>query len=656
MLQTESTDALGMGRYPPLFCSLLSAATVVLTFAVLVYLTWGNWGSLRIDTGRELYVPQEIVRGRLLYRDLWYPYGPLAPYLNAAAFRIFGVHLNTLYFLGLTLTLGAALLLHAIARRFVGPLAAFVGAEAFLLQACRPGAFNYVLPYSSAATYGSLFGLIFLYLILRHTVTRSQPALMLAGFAAALALLCKIEFGAGCFLTMTFVLCAEWRGDRSRRFVQAVLKPLLPGSVLVAVVYAGFIWTAQPSSFFGDSSHTFSHTLKWVRGQGLRFDGLEIATLIATGALAMVFWCGLALATARIVSRPRTVVSCALIPLILLALFLPFSSHLSQGMGAGFLTLLVFPLGMYFLVLGLFVWAMRSVRTGIFGLHAFPLAVTSFYALAVGIRIFAQVAPFDYALYFNPVLFLAFLVLITRLVKYLLRAYAPRSIALALIFVMSYEALALAVTLSPWLRTHKSLLQTPRGTIYGSESVVASYTKVLGFLNEQSRLGRKVLILPEEVMLYFLSASSAPTRWYVLTPGILKSQADEERYIAAIDSAHVEYILLSNRDTSEYGFDYFGIDYCKSVYAWIEENYRVEGEFGQFRRGTGAGFGMLIYRRRPERRHADKESCPPELENFESGRSSPSPERFLLGRVWTRAQRAGIPDVWMMDSMVRPLL
>jgi len=75
----------------------------------LAWYTWGHWGDFQIDNGRELYVPAEILKGKLLFRDLWYMYGPLAPYLKALLFRIFGVHLTVLYVFGLALTIGTAL-------------------------------------------------------------------------------------------------------------------------------------------------------------------------------------------------------------------------------------------------------------------------------------------------------------------------------------------------------------------------------------------------------------------------------------------------------------------------------------------------------------------------------------------------------------------
>src|SRR4029077_19260177 len=89
------------------FVARLAIAAV---FTVLAVYTWGRWGDLQIDCGREGYVPVEILKGRMLYRDLWYPYGPLVPYAQALLFWIFGVRLNSLFSAGLVLNLSIAYL------------------------------------------------------------------------------------------------------------------------------------------------------------------------------------------------------------------------------------------------------------------------------------------------------------------------------------------------------------------------------------------------------------------------------------------------------------------------------------------------------------------------------------------------------------------
>src|SRR3990170_745791 len=69
-------------------------------FALLFVLSWLKWADLTIDGGREMNTPLRLLRGELLYSDVYYLYGPLAPYLNAALYAVFGIHLNTLYAAG----------------------------------------------------------------------------------------------------------------------------------------------------------------------------------------------------------------------------------------------------------------------------------------------------------------------------------------------------------------------------------------------------------------------------------------------------------------------------------------------------------------------------------------------------------------------------
>lgn len=61
----------------------VSRGAIVVVAVALAWYTWARWGDMQADCGRELYVPVEILRGKLLYRDIFYSYGPLAPYMGA---------------------------------------------------------------------------------------------------------------------------------------------------------------------------------------------------------------------------------------------------------------------------------------------------------------------------------------------------------------------------------------------------------------------------------------------------------------------------------------------------------------------------------------------------------------------------------------------
>jgi hypothetical protein len=164
-------------------------STIVVLALILAWLTWAHWGDIQVDCGRELYVPAEILRGKLLYRDLWYYYGPLEPYLAAALLWIFGQYLNVFYLFGLTLATACALLSFDIGKMLAGRAVGFTVAAAVLLQGFQGSVFNYIFPYAYAAPLGLLFALLCLSFALRHALYRNPRHLAPIGILRAFRLL-----------------------------------------------------------------------------------------------------------------------------------------------------------------------------------------------------------------------------------------------------------------------------------------------------------------------------------------------------------------------------------------------------------------------------------------------------------------------------------
>ena len=61
----------------------LGIAGLAALTAFQMYATWATWGDLSIDAGHEMYVPWVLSEGQMLYRDVWYHYGPGAVYFNS---------------------------------------------------------------------------------------------------------------------------------------------------------------------------------------------------------------------------------------------------------------------------------------------------------------------------------------------------------------------------------------------------------------------------------------------------------------------------------------------------------------------------------------------------------------------------------------------
>jgi hypothetical protein len=133
------------GRVAWNFAACAGLVALVAFWAWRFYATWATWGSLSIDSGREMYVPAALAEGKMLYRDIWYLYGPAGPYINSLLFRTFGTNLNVLYWAGSLSVLGCAVLLYSVALRFSSWIVGLTAAAIVLFEAFESGIFNYPL-------------------------------------------------------------------------------------------------------------------------------------------------------------------------------------------------------------------------------------------------------------------------------------------------------------------------------------------------------------------------------------------------------------------------------------------------------------------------------------------------------------------------------
>src|SRR3954469_11930940 len=95
-------------------------ASLAIGFVLLFAASWQKWADLAIDGGREMNAPLRLLRGEMIYSDVYYLYGPLAPYLNAALYAVLGIHLNTLYLAGALAAVLALVLIFNVGEALTG--------------------------------------------------------------------------------------------------------------------------------------------------------------------------------------------------------------------------------------------------------------------------------------------------------------------------------------------------------------------------------------------------------------------------------------------------------------------------------------------------------------------------------------------------------
>ena len=162
-------------------------------FVVMLAASWQRWTQPLLDHGREMNLPTRILAGEQLYSDVQFLYGPLAPYLNALLYGVFGVHLATLRVSGALCAILILLLIYWLARRLMSVWEAALTTGLVLVICAIKSTANYISPYAYAALYGLLAALGSLVCTLQFLRWRETKWFAYAGALAGLAIIAKPE-------------------------------------------------------------------------------------------------------------------------------------------------------------------------------------------------------------------------------------------------------------------------------------------------------------------------------------------------------------------------------------------------------------------------------------------------------------------------------
>jgi hypothetical protein len=550
---------------------------LVVVWAYQLYSTWAAWGNLTIDSGHEMYIPALLAEGKKLYRDVWFMYGPAAPYFNAYLFRLFGIHLNVLYWAGSLSALGSAIFLYLIGMQLSVWAIGWTAGAVLLLEAFEPSLFCFPLPYTFSAVYACFAACLFLWLVIRGTVSRSGAWMFAAGTTAALALLLKPEFGMACYLTI--ILWIGMRSLRERSFFYTVkdILAILPGIVICVFVVRWMIsirgveFITQENIVSWPTSYFMKHYGKfWLEDTGfaltaVAFRGAGIRALFPAGALLEFYF----LLNWKRADRRTVLMSSALAAALVVYCF-GLGLNLQQSLRA-----VIFPQDM---VLYVCIGAMVAWIVFLRGLAKGPIApviLLSFSSL-LAFRILLKMTPAGYPIYYNGAVVLCFLMLLMALVR---RAVRPKfnAVAQAIICVGCLFSVALYVRDISSVAKHYVPLVTERGMVRVQKQTAQNYRMAINFMKEKAAGGEYVLSVPEDTSLYFLSETYCPTRLFSFTPGVLAPGRMTDELISEIESKPVRYLLWSNRTFFEFRVPVFGKDFDQTFGDFLKTHYHRLG-------------------------------------------------------------------------------
>jgi len=564
---------------------------LIVIWAAWLYGTWAHWGNLTADCGREMYVPTVLSEGKTLYRDVWFNFGPAAPYFNSVLFRIFGIHLNVLYWAGSLATLGSAIFLYLAGMELSSCLAGWTAAAVLLCESFHPSVFSFPLPYSFASVYGCLVTCLFLWLAIRASNSTSRGWIFTASWAAATAILLKPEFGTSCSLALVLLIAARAFQRQSWKSIPRDLLAIVPATLTCGLVIAWMI-SLRGAEFLTQENFQSWPTAYFMKAYGkvwLAFTGFSLTSkafleMARRTVVVVGIFQGLHLLQSWKHTARRFIFLRMALFLGVVAYFVSYLWSLEEiRYGSLFevmreaMRYVFFPQDMvlYVGVAAIAAWWYFFRQPSHNSNPAVPLLLTV--SALIAIRVLQKMLPWSYPVFFNGPAVFSFFLLLGPL---FLRLASKERFAFRADLLIGCACLLVVLINSGRADTPTDVvvpLTTERGTIKVSPSRAEQYRAAIGFMREKSGRGEYVLSVPEDTSLYFLSGTHSPTRVFAFTPGMVAPGKMTEELIHEVETKNVRYLIWSNRIFWEYGVPRFGVDFDKTFGDYLISHYRRVG-------------------------------------------------------------------------------
>jgi hypothetical protein len=582
---------------------IISLGVLAAVFIYLVSRTWNKWGNLIIDTPRELWLPAQLLQGKLLYKDIFYIYGPFAPYLAALAYAIFGVHITTAAGCGMLVTALTALCLYKISRLFLNEIESalviltflFVYAFGFYVFS---GIFNFILAYSLASTLLTLFSSLALYLFLKYILTSRIIYLWLWAIAMSGGFLCRIDLAG--LLWAGFALLGALLILKQGSFLKIAFFLAMPVFIALLVYY---IFLAATGAFFEFRQGVFDYLRLALTDKsavfGLQMSGLDNLGVNLTLAInSFILYFAVVLIFA---------LSCRLLSFwsddknpegeIILMVFLAFVVFIIAR--EYFATLLYRPVP--FILAWTACLSFRRMMLGQdFEKNMLFLSV-SLIPLLLSLRVALNATAYKYGFYLLPLGLIGYFLFFLRSVKNFLASHLklnPQALSASL-FSFFLLILIPSWDISLWMYNNKDLRVTsPQGNLFCWRSQQSIFFwQAVDYLAKNTPQESSVVVFPEGVSINFFTNRQMPLKYYSFLPQDIKIYG-EDNLIVQLRQAKVDYIVIQSRDTMEYGYAGFGFDYAERILLFIKENYQQVRQFGAFPNASPTEMGVVIFKRK----------------------------------------------------------
>lgn len=589
----------------------IGPSILVVVGSYMLHLSWFKWPDILIDYGRELYIPWQITQGKVLYADINHLYGPFAHYLNALLFQLFGVGLSTLAYFNIVLVILLSCLIYDLFRSAFGYFVATSAVVCFLVvfafsQYVGIANYNFVCPYSHELTYSIFLSFLTLFIFKRYAAKQEWSYAAIIGFLMGCIFIAKVEVFLAAFISiLAGFIIIFWQlrpVHLYKHLICLILCFTLP--MLAFFIYFSFhmpiadafyaIITSYTSIFMGEFVNNifFSQITGFDNPQKnlmLIFKQIYgyLILLITTVVISYIF--------ARLTNK------------IFRYVWIGVTSALVFGvMFRGFLGINWFDIARPFPIILLFLLAyfminlLQKCEDKTFVANYLHVAVLVLFSLLLLLKMILNVHFYHYGFALAMPASLIMIAIFLHYVPMWLARLGSKAVAAAFLGLFVLLATFFYFNVTRQVYTHKNYaVAEGKDQFFTYDDRVAINGPVINItLQKIEKLMSKsdtFVALPEGVMLNYLSRRSNPSRFFEFMPNFIMG-VGEIRIMGSISQAKPSFVLLIERDFSEYGARYFGKDYAFNLSAWIMNNYEKKIQIGA-EPMTGKGFGIIIAKR-----------------------------------------------------------
>ncbi|MEO5370901.1 MAG: hypothetical protein H7833_12600 [Magnetococcus sp. DMHC-1] len=603
----------------------VSVLLLGLVFVSLAATSWLRWADPIMDFGRELYYPWQILHGKMLQRDLYQIYGPFSDYFNALIMAVAGETVNSLFGINLILAASATGMILYLFGSWLGWLPGVLATLAFMVTGVFPrvhdhaGSFNFIAPYSHAATHGFISALVAL-TALMHFIRRPNPVgLYLAATFVGINFLTKPEFfiallpAVGLFAFHVRQHYPQHWNLCRRHGVGLLLTALLP-----LLVFLGYFFTVLPPgqalrAVGGSWVAIFSGYLSQTQFQSV-MSGLDhplenllsnmLVAFAELGLFAVAYW------VFGRQNRPAWVAW-----LTLMACWMPLLVALMQD-DQEYVSMFLMPRG--FMVLACLILILTS-GMATYGQQGFNmqmadvepyifLSIWSVFSCLLLIRILLTASFLSYGFVLLTPAFLGIIGLLTGVVpKWLVlrgKTVGARR------FLAIHAAFILLIIQGVWQHSQENYQRMNHTIGTGNNRLLSLppaislnswvHEHVAPWARQQLQADDTLLVIPEGLMFNFLYRVANPTRVHLFLPPDF-FRLGENNIIQEIQREKPRYVLFWSRPTPDYGYPFLGSSdgYGVRLLAWLKQHYhpvyQVENGFSL---DTPGEKGLLVLQAR----------------------------------------------------------